>query len=288
MIWVYAVKKKEMYASDLHSLEELHVKEKEFDWLWIDCVEPSLKEFEIISELLYNETKILDDIKKGKAFQRHKKHKDLTLLSVSVAIAQNELKTYPVYIAVKDKMLLTVRSKDSSKPVEYAIQTLQDCVAEVKEISPPFVLCEMLSETTSENLEAVMALREKIERVEREAIAEHSKKAIVNEVFGLKKEISVLYRLLWSEERMMSNLKDGLVPNIELCQETILSLEDAMDNICRELEFLNSYDSTLDTVLTIQDLGMIHSVERKLIYLTVVLVVVNLILILELIYRILL
>lgn len=130
-----------------------------------------------------------------------------------------------------------------------------------------------------------MALRERIEMVEKEAITKPSKKAIIQNVFGLKREIAMLYRLLWSEERMMSSLKDGLIPNIELCQETVLSLEDAIDNISRELEFLNSYDSALDTVLTIQDLGMIHGVERTLIYLTIVIVIANVILILELLSR---
>jgi len=279
MMWVYAVKAKKMHMCDLHSLEELQALEKNFDWLWIDCMEPSSKEFEIISELLYKEPKILDDIKKGKTFPRYKKHNDYTLLSISVATMKNELETHPIYIAVKEKMLLTLRSKDSSRSIEYAIQTLQDCVAEVKDTGTSFVLCEILREAAGENLEIVMALREMIENVEKEVIAKPSKKTIIKNVFRLKKEIAVLYRLLWSEERMMSSLKDGLIPNIKLCQETILTLEDAMDDISREIEFLNSYDSALNTILTIQDLGMIHGVERKLIYLTIVIVAANVILI---------
>jgi Mg2+ and Co2+ transporter CorA len=287
-MWVHSIKAKEMRTIDLHSLEELQVLEKDSDWFWIDCMEPSSEEFKIISELLFNEAKILDDLKKGKTFLRYKKCNDCTVLSISVVAIRNELKIYPIYIAVKENMLLTLRSRDSSKPIENAIQTLQDCVGEVEETSPSFVLCEALSEMTNENLEVVMLLREKIENIEREAMTKPSKKTTIQHVFELKKEIAMLYRLLWSEERMMSSLKDGLIPNVKLCQETILTLEDAIDDISRELQFLNSYDSALDVVLTIQDLGMIHGVERKLIYLTIVMVVVNLILILELLVRALL
>lgn len=278
-MWVYAVKAKEVRASDFHSLEELKTIEKNVDWLWIDCIEPSSKEFEVVSELLGNEPKILEDIKKGRTFPRYKKYNDYTLLSISVATLENELKTYPIYIAAKEKMLLTLRSKGSFSPIEYAIQTLQDCIAEVKETGPPFVVCEILRETTNKNLEVVMALREMIERAEEEAIAKPSKKAMIKNVFALKREISRLYRLLWSEEQMMSSMKEGLLPHIKLRSETVLGLKDAMDNISRELEFLNSYDNALDGVLTIQNLGIIHRVERTLIYLTIVIVLMNLILI---------
>ncbi len=279
IMWVYEIKEKSVIATDLHSLRELKMIEEDADWLWIDCIEPSSEEFEIVSELFCNEPKILDSIREGRVFSRYKKHNDCTLLSVSAATLQNEVKIYPLYMAVKEKMLLTLRSKGSSKPVEYAIQTLQDCVSEAKETSPSFVVGEVLRETTNDNLEVVMALREMIEKVEEEAIAKPSSKAISKKVFALKRQMAQLYRLLWSEEQIMSSLKDGLIPNIELCRETILGLEDSMSNVERELEFLNSYDNALDGVLRLQDLGMIHIVERTLIYLTIIILVMNVFLI---------
>jgi len=216
MMWVYGIKARKLRALDLHSLEELKLLTKRFEWFWIDCMDLSPNEFKIFSELIYNEPKILEDIKSGKTFPRYKKYDDCTILSISVAVVQDELKTYPIYIAFKEKMLLTLRKKESSSPIEYAIQTLQDCLSE--EIGPSFVLCEVLRETTNRNLDVVMRLREMIEKVEEEAIAEPSKKAIANEVFALKRQIAKLYRLLWSEQQMIGNIKDGLIPNIKLCQ----------------------------------------------------------------------
>ena len=278
-MWVYEINERSVIASDLHSLQELKRIEKDAEWLWIDSIEPSSKEFEIVSELFCNDPKILDTMKEGKMFSRYKKHNDCTILSVSAATFQNELIVYPIYMAVKEKMLLSLRSKGSSKPIEYAIQTLRDRVSEGKETSPSFVVGEVLRETTNDNLEVVMTLREMIEKVEEEAIAEPSSKAISKKVFALKRQIAKLYRLLWSEEQIMSSLKDGLIPNIELCQETVLGLEDSMSNVARELEFLNSYDNALDGVLRLQDLGMIHKVERTLIYLTIIILVMNVFLI---------
>jgi len=157
---------------------------------------------------------------------------------------------------------------------------MHDCLSGVEEIGPSFVLCEVLRETTNRNLDVAMGLREMIEKLEEKAMAKPSKKAIVNEVFALKRQIAMFYRLLWSEQQMTGSLKDGLIPNIKLCEKSILGLEDAMSDISRELEFLNSYDSALDGVLRLQDLGMIHRVERTLIYLTIVIVIMNIILIL--------
>ncbi|MCL6579771.1 MAG: hypothetical protein K6T73_10425, partial [Candidatus Bathyarchaeota archaeon] len=142
-----------------------------------------------------------------------------------------------------------------------------------------FVLSELLREAANRNLDVVMKLREMIERVEEEAMAKPSRKAVVNKVFTLKRRIAMLYRLLCSEEQLMSSLKDGLIPNVKIQEKCVLSLEDAMNNISRELEFLNSYDSALDGILRLQDLSMIHGVERTLIYLTIIIVIMNVILI---------
>ncbi len=279
MMWAYAIKAKKVIATDISSLDEVRKLEKDADWLWIDCFEPSPEEFQLASELLCIDEKILDDVKMGRTFPRYKKHNDCTLFSILVATIQNELKTFPIYVGAKERLVMTMRKPGSSKPVERTIQTVKDCVEEMEKTNPTFVVCEVLRETSNENLEAMMALREIIEQVEEEAIVKPSRKTLTRKVFALKREIAVLYRLLWSEEQMMSSLKDGLIPNLEPCAESILGLEDAMDNISRELEFLNSYDNALDGILRLQDLGMIHRVEKTLIYLTIAIVAMNLILI---------
>lgn len=278
-MWAYAIKAKKVIATDISSLDEVRKLEKDADWLWIDCFEPSPEEFQLASELLCIDEKILDDVKMGRTFPRYKKHNDCTLFSILVATIQNELKTFPIYVGAKERLVMTMRKPGSSKPVERTIQTVKDCVEEMEKTNPTFVVCEVLRETSNENLEAMMALREIIEQVEEEAIVKPSRKTLTRKVFALKREIAVLYRLLWSEEQMMSSLKDGLIPNLEPCAESILGLEDAMDNISRELEFLNSYDNALDGILRLQDLGMIHRVEKTLIYLTIAIVAMNLILI---------
>jgi len=278
-MWVYGVKGKKMRALDLISLEELKTLAKKFDWFWIDCMEPDPNESEVISSLLHHEQKILENIKGGKPIPRYKKLSDCTVLSISVVTFQNDLKTYPIYAVINEKKLLTVRNKDTFSPVEYVIQTLQDCVSEAEETGPSFVLSELLREAANRNLDVVMKLREMIERVEEEAMAKPSRKAVVNKVFTLKRRIAMLYRLLCSEEQLMSSLKDGLIPNVKIQEKCVLSLEDAMNNISRELEFLNSYDSALDGILRLQDLSMIHGVERTLIYLTIIIVIMNVILI---------
>jgi Mg2+ and Co2+ transporter CorA len=280
MMWAYAFKARKVHATDVSSLSESQTLRKQADWLWVDCFEPGSDDFEITSKLFCHDAKIMDDMRNGKPFPRYQKHGDCTFLSVSVAAVQSTLRTYPIYIAVKGKTVLTVRTEGSSRPVEHAIQTLKDCIAEVEKTGPFLVVCEVLREASNENLEVLMALREKIEKVEEEVISNPSKRVMAKRIFELKREIAVFYRLLWSEEQMMSSIKDGLIPNLEPCEENLSGLQDAMSNVSRELEFLNSYDSALDGVLTIQDLGMIHRVETTLIYLTVAIVITNLILIL--------
>ncbi len=66
----------------------------------------------------------------------------------------------------------------------------------------------------------------------------------------------------------MSDVKESVIPHIELDDEARLIVGDAIDDIERELEFADSYSRTLDSILRLQDLGLIHRVERNLIYLT--------------------
>lgn len=283
-MWIYCVKGKKLHIYDIRSLEELKKLGEKFDWLWIDCPEPSTEEFNIISHFTNIEPKFLEDVKSGKIFSHYKKIDSYTLISISFAAMQRELKTYPIYIIVGQKMLFTLRTKESSIPIEYAIQALKDSLPEDENLEPSFVLCEVLREITNKNLDVVMALREIIEKLEEKAMAKPSK-TVMNEVFTLKKQIAKFYRLLWDEQQMLGGLKNGIIPNIKLCEKSALSLEDTLNNVSRELEFLTSYDSALDGVLRLQDLSMIHRVEKTLIYLTVITVIMNLFLILLSIFK---
>lgn len=77
----------------------------------------------------------------------------------------------------------------------------------------------------------------------------------------------------------MSDVKESVIPYVELDEEARLILGDAMDDIERELEFVDSYSRTLDSVLRLQNLGVIHRLERTLIYLTIILLLLDLLII---------
>jgi len=69
-----------------------------------------------------------------------------------------------------------------------------------------------------------------------------------------------------------------VIPHVELDEEAKLIVNDAINDIDRELEFVDSYGNTLDSILSLLDLGLIHSVEKTLIFLTSIILVLDLIL----------
>ena len=71
----------------------------------------------------------------------------------------------------------------------------------------------------------------------------------------------------------------GIIPNLALVPEAKLIVEDASDDITRELEFVDSFNRSLDSILRLQDLGSIHRVETHVVFLTISLVVLTIILI---------
>ena len=78
----------------------------------------------------------------------------------------------------------------------------------------------------------------------------------------------------------MISIREGVVLMVQPSEEIRATLSHAVNNISRELSLLDSDNNALDSVLSLQDLGMIHKVERNLIYLTLLAFVVSVLLIL--------
>jgi hypothetical protein len=133
---------------------------------------------------------------------------------------------------------------------------------------------------SNENLEVVMALRARTDEIEEKALANPGDKQINKTVFALKREVSNLERILWTQRELMLNIEEGVVPIVESSEMDEQTLSHAVSNISRELSFISSNDAALDSILRLQDLGMIHRVEKTLIFLTLITLVVNVIMIL--------
>ena len=279
MIWAYTIKSEKLQACDADSLGELEKLSGEADWLWVDCLEPDDKELEIVAGLL-KETEIIKDIKEKRIFSRYERIHDYTAVSIPLVVFESELVMHPIYVFLKEKVFVTVRNKNSSGPIENTLKTLQDCISGVRAINSSFVLSRLLHEATNENLDVIISLRERIDKVEEEALANPRDKRISHSVFALKREISTFERTLWSQRELMLSMREGVVPTLQLSEEIAPTLSYAINNISRELSLLDSNNNALDSILRLQDLGMIHRVERTLIYLTLIILVANLILIL--------
>lgn len=78
----------------------------------------------------------------------------------------------------------------------------------------------------------------------------------------------------------MLSVSEGMVPMIETSEEIRATLSHPINNISREISLLDSHNNALDSILSLQDLGMIHRVERNLIYLTIMALIVSVLLIL--------
>jgi Mg2+ and Co2+ transporter CorA len=148
------------------------------------------------------------------------------------------------------------------------------------ERKPTVILCKLIHEIINENSGAMVSIRDLIDNLEEEAMDEKKKKFITKSIFKLKRSLSTLHRLLWAEKEMLSDIDLGIIANLTLVPEAKLIIEDASDDIVRELEFVDSFNRSLDSILRLQDLGAIHRVESNLVFLTVALVILTIVLIL--------
>src|SRR3989304_1876113 len=112
----------------------------------------------------------------------------------------------------------------------------------------------------------MVSIRDLIDSIEERAMEGARNKAITKSIFKLKRSLSTLHRLLWAEKEMLSDLNLGVIPKLSLVPEAKLIIEDATDDITRELEFVDSFNNSLDSILSLQNLGSIHRVETNLVF----------------------
>ena len=276
----YTFKKKTIQENKFDSIEQLEKIEQTSDWLWIDFEDPSKKDYKLLSKILEEDPNVLDCIKNLKPLQECKRHQNYHMISASIVSSLENFQVHQIFIILKENQLLTVRTKLSSRLFENLVQKLKDKKTLSKLSNPANIVTEILVETANQNLEILLNLRENIEKIEEEVVLRPSNKKIINEVFILKRELNKFYRLLSHHERVLDKLKDGRISAISPNKKDILILEEIKERISQELVFLQSYDNSLDGILRLQDLGMIHKVESRLINLTWVIVILEIILLL--------
>ncbi|MBT8172430.1 hypothetical protein KJN74_06130, partial [Candidatus Bathyarchaeota archaeon] len=111
-----------------------------------------------------------------------------------------------------------------------------------------------------------------IDELEERAL-ESGEKNVVRSIFSFKKMISNLYRLMIEEKDFMLDVDKSVVPLIRLNKKSKPIVDEAIEIIDREIDFLDSYNRSLDSLLTLTDLASIHKVESSINYLTIILVI---------------
>lgn len=274
----YTVAGKKFHREDIASSEALHDRISKADWLWVDCSDLEDKETMILSEFFGIESNILNNVKKGKSQPSCERYRDYVLIFIPFVEFENALQLHPISMILKEKILITSRNTYSAKLIGKVVETVEGYVMEGEEANVPFIVSRLFREVAGENSKAMMSIKERIDKTEEEALEKPSAKSIARSVFKLKREIFTLYRLLWVEKEVMSDVRECVIPHVELDEEAKLIVNDAINDIDRELEFVDSYGNTLDSILSLLDLGLIHSVEKTLILLTSIILVLDLIL----------
>src|SRR4030066_2490818 len=283
LIHVYTVKNKELIKTDVRSKRELDNIVAEVKRAWLDCSDMDEKERRIVSDLLGVEATSLNGIENGKTRPHYAKCFDemcpyYAWIATPVVEFTDELKLHPLSIILKERFLVTLRSKHSEGLIESTLRTFKTLPPADRK--PTVILSKLVHEIIDENAGAMVSIRDLIDNIEAEAMEGPNKKAVTKSIFKLKRSLSTLHRLLWAEKELLSDLDLGVIPNLTLVPEAKLIIEDASDEITRELDFVDSFNRSLDSILRLQDLGAIHRVETNLVFLTVSLVVLTVILIL--------
>ncbi|MEX2739029.1 MAG: CorA family divalent cation transporter, partial [Candidatus Wukongarchaeota archaeon] len=163
MIRVYTVKKKELFETDVRSKEEMDNISAKVKRAWVDCSDPDEKETRIVSDLLGVEEKTLNGIKNGNIRPHYAKCFDemcpyYTWISTPVVEFKNKLKLHPMSIILKERFLVTLRSKYSERLIESTLRTFKALPPEQRK--PTVILCKLIHEIIDENSGAMVSIRD--------------------------------------------------------------------------------------------------------------------------------
>ncbi len=289
MMWMYAVRAgtegDELYAIDMTSLMQLNELASKVDWLWVDIFNPDEKESEIISELFGNEPAVVENIKCGTQASSnacgYEKRHDYVMLHTPFVNLKEELKTFPIFIIVKKKMLVTWGEEEAhghSTIVKSTIRRLREHVEDGGKPNSPLAISMLLREIACNNSAVMLSIKEQIDGVE-ERVLDTGEKPATRSIFELKRNVHKVYRLLVNEREFLADINERMIPRVQLDEKAESIVDDAMEIVNRELGFVEAYDRALDSILTLQDLTSIHKVESSINYLTIILVVGTVILI---------
>lgn len=261
-------------------------------WVWVDIFDPNEKERKIITELIGNEPEIVEKIKKSMDEPLNIRHKgcilcnyekihEYVLVTIPSITFDEQLLAYPIFLAKKKKMIITwgEEAHNHSQIIKTTIRRLREGVEAGQDLNSSLVISVLFHEIAIKNSDVLLCIREKIDQMEEQAL-ENGGKHLIRSVFSLKKMISDLYRLMIEEKDFMLDVDKSVIPRIRLDKKSKPIVDEAIEIIDRELDFMDSYTRTLDSILTLQDLASIHKVESSINYLTIVLVIGTAILVL--------
>lgn len=290
MIWMYTVDGTDFVATDVTSLTQL-MDVASNHWVWIDIFSPNEKELEILAELIGNDPDIVENFKRimdkpldvridGCVLCDYEKIHEYSTVTLPVINFEEQMLVYPIILAKKKKMIITWGEEGSShsKIIKKIIKRLRDGVDGGQDLNTSLVISVLFHEIAINNSNTLLNIREKIDQLEEQAL-ENGGKNLIRSVFSLKKMISNLYRLMIKEKNFMLDVDKSVIPLTKFNQKSKPVVAEAIDLIDRDLDFIDSYTRTLDSILTLQDLSSIHKVESSINYLTIVLVISTVILV---------
>lgn len=275
----------EFKAIDVTSINQV-MEVSRAQWVWVDVYNPTKEESEIISALLGNEPNIVEKIKrrtlnplninvKDCILCDYEKVNEYVLVTVPSLFMKEQLQMYPIVLAKKKNVLITWGEEDGhshSTLIKLMIRRLRELVEDGENLNSSLAIGMLLREIAVATSNVLLSIREEVNSLE-ERILENEEKHGVHSVFSLKRKITALYRIMVDEKKFMLDVNKKIIPRIKLDEKAKTILDDAIGIIDRGLDLTDSYNRTLDNMLTLQDLASIHKVEASINYLTIVLVI---------------
>jgi len=226
------------------------VVEKPHTLLWVDLVDPTPDDFARIEREFHFHALALEDAQK-----RHQRPKIdiydsyffIVFYAVRLAEGESLFETQEISFFVGENYLVSVHS-GTCKEIDGTVKRWRENAPKVESAGPAILLYSILDAVVDNYFPVLDAVAERGDEVERAVFDGDSQQALET-IFGLRKNLLGLRRILAPERDLMSTLARR---DVELLgQESSVYFQDVYDHVLRVTDAIDTYRDLLSGALDV-------------------------------------
>ena len=213
--------------------------------IWIDLVDPSEQEFQLVQERFNLHPLAVEDVVlKGQSPKVDDYSDYLFTVVHSVKSAEKEILIEEVFLFVGDRWLISIHS-DNKQMNETFTRMLKTTTMSTQVRGPDFLYYFLVDKIVDDYSTILNEVEEKIAVLE-EQVEENPTKEMLHEMDGLRRDLITIRRSIWPTLKLVGDILRGIFPLIS--DQNMVYFRDVRDHVTQLIDLIELYHGRVNSV----------------------------------------